>query len=146
MTAYLKSVIAVVFCASLLCSLFPKESVGKFASFAAGLVVMTVVLLPLIRLSKGLAVQFSDIPVEELSVRGEDYLEDEFEKTVASRLGELLKEKTGQTFRVSVRAETDKNGDVCGLDLVEIAPYRAEYALILATELNIAKHKVVELE
>jgi len=146
MTAYLKSVIAVVFCAALLCSILPKERAGKITNFAVGLVVVTVILLPLTRLSRGISPSLSKLQVQSLQIGGTSYLMDEFEKTVASRTEQVLQEKTGKFFQVSVQSRTDTDGKICGIAQAEIMPYTTEYAHIAATELGIADSKVVEMK
>lgn len=146
MTAYLKSVIAVVFCAALLCSILPKERAGKITNFAVGLVVVTVIILPLIRLSRGVSPSLSKLQVQSLQIGGTPYLMDEFEKTAASKMAQVLSVKTGKTFRVVVQGNTDLDGNITGIARAEITPYTTEYAQIVATELGIADSKVVEMQ
>ncbi len=146
MIAYFKSVIAVVFCAALLCSILPKERAGKIVNFAVGMVVVTVIVLPLTRLSKGISPSFSKLDVQSLQIGGVSYLMDEFEKTVASKMTQVLQEKTGKPFRVLIRGDTDSDGNITGIARAEIMPYTTEYAHIAATELGIADSKVVEMQ
>ena len=146
MTAYFKSVIAVVFCAALLCSILPKERAGKITNFAVGLVVVTVIVLPLTRLSKGVSPSLSELDVQSLQIGGVSYLMDEFEKTVAGRMEQVLSTKTGKTFRVLIQGDTDTDGNITGISRAEITPYTTEYAHIVATELGIADSKVVEMQ
>lgn len=146
MTAYLKSVIAVVFCAALLCNILPKERAGKITNFAVGMVVVTVIVLPLTRLSKGVSPSLSKLDVQSLQIGGVSYLMDEFEKTVANKVTQVLWEKTGKTFRILIRGNTDSDGNITGVARAEITPYTTEYAQIAATELGIADSKVVEMQ
>ncbi len=146
MTDYFKSVIAVVFCAALLCSILPKERAGKITNFAVGMVVVTVIVLPLTRLSKGVPPSLSKLDVQSLQIGGVSYLMDEFEKTVAGKMAQVLQEKTGKTFRVVVQGATDSGGNITGIARAEIIPYTTEYAHIAATELGIADSKVVEMQ
>lgn len=146
MTAYFKSVIAVVFCAVLLCSILPKERAGKITNFAVGLVVVTVIILPLIRLSRGVSPSLSKLQMQSLQIGGTPYLMDEFEKTAASKMAQVLSVKTGKTFRVVVQGNTDLDGNITGIARAEITPYTTEYAQIVATELGIADSKVVEMQ
>ena len=146
MTAYFKSVIAVVFCAALLCSILPKERAGKITNFAVGMVVVTVIVLPLTRLSRVVSPSLSKLDVQSLQIGGVSYLMDEFEKTVANKMAQVLWEKTGKPFRVVVQGNTDSDGNITGISRAEITPYTTEYAHIAATELGIADSKVVEMQ
>ena len=144
MADYLKMVIAAVICVSLVCGVLPKEGAGKYAGFAAGLIVIAIVVSPLFKLSGDWNLHLSDIQTEELAVKGEAYLMDEFEKTLAERIAEKLKTETGFTFDVTVWGETDKDGNVAGITSVEIAPYSAQYAKTAADYIGIAQDRVVE--
>ena len=61
MADYLKMVIAAVICVSLICGILPREGAGKYAGFAAGLIVIAIVVSPLFKLSGSLNLQLSDI-------------------------------------------------------------------------------------
>ncbi len=146
MTAYIERVIAVVFCAALLCSILPKERAGKITSFAVGMVVLTVIVLPLIGLLRGSYPSLPKPDVQSLQIGGTSYLMDEFEKTVANDVAQVLQQKTGKSFRVFVEGACDTNGEIIGIARAEIAPYTTEYARITAIELGIAQSKVEEMQ
>lgn len=145
MTAYLKSVIAVVFCAALLCGILPKERAGKITNFAVGIVVLLVIILPLTRLSKRMLPSLPKLKLQSLEIGGTPYLMDEFEKTAANDVARILQQKTGKNFRVFVESAWNTNGEFVGVMRAEITPYTAEYAQLTAQELGIAQSKVEEM-
>lgn len=144
MADYLKMVIAAVICVSLICGILPREGAGKYAGFAAGLIVIAIVVSPLFKLSGTLNLQLSDIETQELSVKGASYLMDEFEKTLSVRIAEKLKTETGRSFQVTVEGKTDENGEITGVTRVGLSPYSADFAKIVAEYIDISQDKVVE--
>ncbi len=144
MADYLKTVIAAVICVSLICGVLPKEGAGKYAGFAAGLIVIAIVVSPLFRFSGDFSLRLSDVQTKELEIKGESYLMDEFEKTLSARIAEKLEKETGVSFRVTVGGETDENGNVAGVKFVELSPYSAQYAKLAADYIGISQDKVVE--
>lgn len=144
MADYLKMVIAAVICVSLICGILPREGAGKYAGFAAGLIVIAIVVSPLFKLSGSLNLQLSDIETQELSVKGASYLMDEFEKTLSVRIAEKLKTETGRSFQVTVEGKTDETGEITGVARVGLSPYSADFAKIVAEYIDISQDKVVE--
>lgn len=144
MADYLKMVIAAVICVSLVCGILPREGAGKYAGFAAGLIVIAIVVSPLFKLSGTLNLQLSDIETQELSVKGASYLMDEFEKTLSVRIAEKLKTETGRSFQVTVKGKTDETGEITGVARVGLSPYSADFAKIVAEYIDISQDKVVE--
>ena len=144
MADYLKMVIAAVICVSLVCGILPREGAGKYAGFAAGLIVSAIVVSPLFKLSGTLNLQLSDIETQELSVKGASYLMDEFEKTLSVRIAEKLKTETGRSFQVTVEGKTDETGEITGVARVGLSPYSADFAKIVAEYIDISQDKVVE--
>ncbi len=144
MADYLKMVIAAVICVSLVCGILPREGAGKYAGFAAGLIVIAIVVSPLFKLSGTLNLQLSDIETQELSVKGASYLMDEFEKTLSVRIAEKLKTETGRSFQVTVEGKTDETGEITGVARVGLSPYSADFAKIVAEYIDISQDKVVE--
>ena len=144
MADYLKMVIAAVICVSLICGILPREGAGKYAGFAAGLIVIAIVVSPLFKLSGTLNLQLSDIETQELSVKGASYLMDEFEKTLSVRIAEKLKTETGRSFQVTVEGKTDENGEITGVTRVGLSPYSADFAKIVAEYIDVSQDKVVE--
>ncbi len=144
MADYLKMVIAAVICVSLVCGILPREGAGKYAGFAAGLIVIAIVVSPLFKLSGTLNLQLSDIETQELSVKGASYLMDEFEKTLSVRIAEKLKTETGRSFQVTVKGKTDETGEITGVTRVGLSPYSADFAKIVAEYIDISQDKVVE--
>ena len=144
MADYLKMVIAAVICVSLVCGILPREGAGKYAGFAAGLIVIAIVVSPLFKLSGTLNFQLSDIETQELSVKGASYLMDEFEKTLSVRIAEKLKTETGRSFQVTVEGKTDETGESTGVARVGLSPYSADFAKIVAEYIDISQDKVVE--
>lgn len=144
MADYLKMVIAAVICVSLVCGILPREGAGKYAGFAAGLIVIAIVVSPLFKLSGTLNLQLSDIETQELSVKGASYLMDEFEKTLSVRIAEKLKTETGRSFQVTVEGKTDETGEITGVTRVGLSPYSTDFAKIVAEYIDISQDKVVE--
>lgn len=144
MADYLKMVIAAVICVSLVCGILPREGAGKYAGFAAGLIVIAIVVSPLFKLSGTLNLQLSDIETQKLSVKGASYLMDEFEKTLSVRIAEKLKTETGRSFQVTVKGKTDETGEITGVARVGLSPYSADFAKIVAEYIDISQDKVVE--
>ena len=144
MADYLKMVIAAVICVSLVCGILPREGAGKYAGFAAGLIVIAIVGSPLFKLSGTLNLQLSDIETQKLSVKGASYLMDEFEKTLSVRIAEKLKTETGRSFQVTVEGKTDETGEITGVTRVGLSPYSADFAKIVAEYIDISQDKVVE--
>ena len=144
MTGYLKMVIAAVICVSLICGVLPKDGAGKYAGFAAGLIIIAIVVSPLFQLAGEWSPGLSAVETQELELAGESYLMDEFEKTLAQRVKEKLLDDTGMDFEVTVFGKTDSEGNVAGIESVEIAPYSAQYARIVADYIGIAQDRVVE--
>lgn len=144
MADYLKMVIAAVICVSLVCGILPREGAGKYAGFAAGLIVIAIVVSPLFKLSGTLNLQLSDIETQELSVKGASYLMDKFEKTLSVRIAEKLKTETGRSFQVTVEGKTDETGEITGVTRVGLSPYSADFAKIVAEYIDISQDKVVE--
>lgn len=144
MADYLKMVIAAVICVSLVCGILPREGAGKYAGFAAGLIVIAIVVSPLFKLSGTLNLQLSDIETQKLSVKGASYLMDEFEKTLSVRIAEKLKTETGRSFQVTVEGKTDETGEITGVTRVGLSPYSADFAKIVAEYIDISQDKVVE--
>ena len=144
MADYLKMVIAAVICVSLVCGILPRDGAGKYAGFAAGLIVIAIVVSPLFKLSGTLNLQLSDIETQELPVKGASYLMDEFEKTLSVRIAEKLKTETGRSFQVTVEGKTDETGEITGVARVGLSPYSADFAKIVAEYIDISQDKVVE--
>ena len=144
MADYLKMVIAAVICVSLVCGILPRDGAGKYAGFAAGLIVIAIVVSPLFKLSGTLNLQLSDIETQELSVKGASYLMGEFEKTLSVRIAEKLKTETGRSFQVTVEGKTDETGEITGVARVGLSPYSADFAKIVAEYIDISQDKVVE--
>ena len=144
MADYLKMVIAAVICVSLVCGILPREGAGKYAGFAARLIVIAIVVSPLFKLSGTLNLQLSDIETQKLSVKGASYLMDEFEKTLSVRIAEKLKTETGRSFQVTVEGKTDETGEITGVTRVGLSPYSADFAKIVAEYIDISQDKVVE--
>lgn len=144
MADYLKMVIAAVICVSLVCGILPREGAGKYAGFAAGLIVIAIVVSPLFKLSGTLNLQLSDIETQKLSVKGASYLMDEFEKTLSVCIAEKLKTETGRSFQVTVEGKTDETGEITGVARVGLSPYSADFAKIVAEYIDISQDKVVE--
>lgn len=139
-----KMMIAAVICVSLICGILPKEGAGKYAGFAAGLVVVAVIISSFCKLSDEQKLPLADLSIETLTFRGETYLTEEFEKTLAERIAEKLKTETGFTFDVAVLAEVKQDANAIHTTSVEIAPYSAQYARLVADYIGIAQDRVVE--
>lgn len=144
MADYLKTVIGAVILISFLVSVLPKEGTGKYAHFAAGLLVLAVVLLPLFRLTARWDVTLSEIPTKSIKTSESTYLMDEFEKNLSFKISEKMKAETGIAFDVTVFAKTDKDGSITGVERVEITPFSNKYAETVSAYVGITVSKVEE--
>lgn len=140
MSGYLKTVIAVVMFVSLMNGILPKENAGKYVSFVSGIIITIVLLSPVFNIFKDESFSLSGIETEILNTEGMNYLMEEFEKNLAQRIESELHEKT----KVTVYSETDENGEITGIERVEISPYTENSANEISSLLNIDKSKVEE--
>ena len=144
MAEYFKTVIAAVICVSFICGILPKEGAGKYAGLVAGIFVIAIVVSPLFQLSDTVSLRLSELQTQELAISNEAYLAEEFETTLAARIQDKLNAETGLVFDVAVRSQTDKEGNVTGVETVEITPFSAQYAKIAADYIEISIDRVVE--
>lgn len=145
MMEYFKMMIAAVICISLVCGILPKEGAGKYAGFAAGLIIVFIIISPVFKLtSQHDDLHLSELETEELNVEGGSYIMDAFENTLALRIQEKLESETDIRFDVAVTGKADAEGNVIGVELVEIEPFSAQYAQITADYVGIGIDEVVE--
>ena len=140
MSEYLKTVIAVVMFVSLVGAILPKENAGKYVPFVSGLVITAVLLSPIFKIFKNDAFSLSEIRTENLNARGTNYIMEEFEKTLAQKIEDELSFNT----EVTVYSETNKNGEITGIEKVEISPFSEYTKKQVAELLDIDESKVEE--
>ncbi len=140
MSGYLKTVIAVVMFVSLISAILPKENAGKYVTFVSGLIVTAVLISPVFKIFESTNFLFSDINTKELKLGEVNYIMEEFEKNLAEKIQNELNSDT----EVTVYAKTDKNGEITGIDKVEIYPYSENDAEKISELLSIEKNRVVE--
>ncbi len=140
MSGYLRTVIAVVMFVSLMNGILPKENAGKYVSFVSGLIITVVLLSPIFSIFKDESFSLSGIETEILNTEGTNYLMGEFEKNLAQRIESELSGKT----KVTVYSETNENGEITGVEKVEISPYTEKIADEISNLLSIDKSKVEE--
>ena len=140
MSEYLKTIVSAIMLVSLICSILPKESGGKMVSFSVGLIIILLTVSPTLKFVKSDIYKFSDIKTEELIVKPQGYLMDEFEKNLALKIKENLNSNTD----VTVYGKTDREGNVAGVEKVKIYPYKEDVAEKISNLLEIEKAKVVE--
>ena len=130
MSEYLKTVVASVFAVGLISVLFPKDNFGKYTGILAGIIVMSILLLPLFNIG------------ETLEFNTNSYIMDEFEKELSENIKQKLKNDTDIDFSVTVYAE--KKDEIIEINQIEIAPYSKEYALIVSEYLGVDEGRIVQ--
>lgn len=140
MSGYLKTVIAVVMFVSLVGAILPKENAGKYVTFVSGLIVTAVLISPAFKILDGFSFSADSLSTKELKLSEVNYIMEEFEKNLAEKIQKQLNDDTS----VIVYAETDKNGEITGVEKVEIYPYSETSAQKIASLLQIDKNRVVE--
>lgn len=138
MSEYLKTVITSVFAISTLSVFFPKDSFGKYANLLSGIIVMSILLIPVLNTDD---VILQELPgMEEIEVNENRYLMDEFEKELSKRVERKLKDTTGRQFSVTAYASYD--GETVEIEGVEIEPFSKEYAAVVSDYLAIEEEKI----
>ncbi len=137
MHAYFKSVLALVFFVALLNGIFGKEGAGKYTRFAAGLMVITVILSPLFSLGEVFQDVRSDIKPEKLEEISAECITETFEEVLSDRTAEEIKRQTGERVNVTVQAALNNDGDVVGVKKAYISPYSTRCAALTAEILGI---------
>lgn len=142
MSEYIKTVIITVLSVSVISYLFPKNSFGKFANIIASVIVMTVLLLPALKLGRKESLNLDKLPVQELAQSENDYIKAEFETELSQKLRQELKNKTGKEFFVNITVVVDE--ETVSIEKTAIFPYTKEYAGIAASYLGIEEDRVVQ--
>ncbi len=140
MGEYLKTILTAVFCVGLISILYPKDTISKYIGILSGIIVMTVLVLPII--NAGNEIDFDALDIEALELNTNSYLMEEFEKELAENIKKKLKDDTGINFSVVVCA--DKLDEIIEIKNIEIAPYSEEYAGIVSEYLGIDRGRVVQ--
>lgn len=117
MTDYLKTVLAVLFCAALICGMFPKHGMEQYVGLATGLLVVFVILFPFVSGNTMLIPDFESLQFEELEESTNVYMKETFEEMLAGQIREMLLQTTGQSFDAEVYAICDGQGAVTGFHL-----------------------------
>lgn len=142
MREYVIHVVGTVLAAAALCDIFPKSGEGKWVRFAAGLVVACAVFSPLLSLN---GLPKTEFILQELTLPEDRFLAETFEERLAEDLEHYLQEQTGEHVSATVVAQGDDTGNITGVSQVRLAPYRDEYAVLVAAFLDIDSSKVVAL-
>ncbi len=136
MTQYLKTVITAVVSVSVLTTLLPKDGFSKYVNILASILVMTVVIAPVFKLSP----ELRQLDTEELKIVKTDYVSAEFEKNLEEKIKTEMKSKTNIEFTVEVDATTEE------IKSIKIFPYSQEYAKALAQFTGVGEDKVIKNE
>lgn len=140
MSQYLKTVITSVLAISTLSVFLPKDSFGKYANLLSGIIVMSILLIPVLNTDDEI---FLEVPrIEEMETYENRYLMDEFEKELSQRIEKNLCDTTGIQFSVTVYAASD--GETLEINEVEMTPFSEEYAAMVAEYLAIEEEKITQ--
>lgn len=140
MSGYFKTVIAAVMFVSLVGAVLPKENAGKYVAFVSGLIVTAILISPVFKILDSVNFSLNDVNTKELKLGEVNYIMEEFEKNLAEKVEQELNDET----KVTVYAKTDKNGEITGIEKVEIYPYSESAAQKVSELLDIEKNMVVE--
>ncbi len=135
MTQYIKTVVTAVVAVSVITTLLPKDGFSKYVNMLASILVMTVVISPVFKWSP--EITSADIITLDME-SPEYYVETEFQKNLAKKIKQELRDKTGKEFIVEVDATTEE------IKTVRISPYNDVYARIVTEFLSVGKDKVIE--
>ena len=141
LSEYLKTVVASVFAVGLISVLFPKDNFGKYTGILAGIIVMSILLLPLFNIGEK-ELDIENLDIETLEFNTNSYIMDEFEKELSENIKQKLKNDTDIDFSVTVYAE--KEDEIIEINQIEIAPYSKEYALIVSEYLGVDEGRIVQ--
>lgn len=134
MTEYLKTVVTAVVAVSVITTLLPKDGFSKYVNLLASILVMTVVIAPIFKISPEIA----ELDTESLQIEKTDYISEEFEKNLAEKIKSELRAKTNTEVTVEVDATYEE------IRSVKIFPYSQEYAEITAQFTGVGEDKVIE--
>lgn len=146
MTDYIRTILAILFFAAIICGMFPKHGMEHYVSLATGLLVVLVIVSPLLKGNNNFIPDLESLQVEELEETTNVYVKETFEETLSGQIREMLLKTTGQTFYVGVHANCDEQGFVTGVSSVELAPYQPEYGTVVANYVGIAEEVVGAME
>lgn len=146
MIAYIKTIIVAVFCISVFSSVLPKDKLGKYAKFIAGILLISVIITPFAHKINDFSFQLPAYPVEELQMNSKQYIKNEFETTLSVRIVDMLKKETGKSFQVKVDSMLDADGTISGIKKVWISPYSINYAEMVAEYVGITISEVAEIK
>lgn len=139
MSEYLKTVVSVVIAVSLLSTILPQNSFGKYGNLLTSIIVMAVLCAPFINTRNNIELDF--LPTQ-LEFSKNSYIMQEFEKELAKKIEGELENTTNLDFSVTVRAE--KNEDIIEIKEIEISPFSNEYAAIVSEYLGIGEERITQ--
>lgn len=135
MTQYLKTVVTTVVAVSVITTLLPKDGFSKYVNLLASILVMTIIISPVFKWTP--EITNTDIITLDME-SAEYYVETEFQKNLAEKIKQELKNKTGKEFIVEVDATTNE------IKTVKISPYNDVHASIVMEFLSVGKEQVIE--
>lgn len=139
MSEYLKTVVSVVIAVSLLSTILPQNSFGKYGNLLTSIIVMAVLCAPFMDTRNNIELDF--LPTQ-LEFSKNSYIMQEFEKELAKKIEGELENTTSLDFSVTVRAE--KNEDIIEIKEIEISPFSNEYAAIVSEYLGIGEERITQ--
>lgn len=139
MSEYLKTVVSVVIAVSLLSTILPQNSFGKYGNLLTSIIVMAVLCAPFMDTRNNIELDF--LPTQ-LEFSKNSYIMQEFEKELAKKIEGELENTTNLDFSVTVRAE--KNEDIIEIKEIEISPFSNEYAAIVSEYLGIGEERITQ--
>ena len=141
MSEYLKTIVITALVVGMVSTLLPKDSFGKYVNLLAGIIVITVVISPILNV-RNKDIDFSRIDIKELELSTNSYIMEEYEKELARKVENLVKEK--ENIEISVLVRADKKDDIIEIKEIEIAPFTSDYALIISDYLGIDRGRITQ--
>lgn len=141
MSEYIKTIVTAVLAVGMISVLFPKGSFGKYVSMLSGIIVMAVVAFPLLNIDAN-DIDFDILNTENLEIKTNSYIMEEFEKELARKIQDELKSKTNIEFSAVVFAE--KKDNIITINKVEISPYSEEYVRIVSQYTGIEEGRILK--
>lgn len=141
MSEYLKTIVITALVVGMVSTLLPKDSFGKYVNLLAGIIVIAVVISPILDMQNK-DIDFSRIDVYELELSTSSYIMEEYEKELAKKISDFIKEKKNTELSVLVRA--DKKDNIIEIKEIEIAPYNADYAFLISDYLGIDEGRITQ--
>lgn len=139
MSEYIKTIVSVVIAVSLLSTILPQNSFGKYGNLLTSIIIMAVLCSPFLNTRNNIK---SDFLPTQLEFNKNSYIMQEFEKELAKKIEDELKSKTNLDFSATVRAE--KNEDIIEIKEIEISPFSDEYVHIVSEYTGIGEERITQ--